>query len=71
MTDRTGTGVFAPGNYPQPLGGQFWVSKAGNDLYINYSSVPEPGSLALMSIAAAALAYRRRTQLRALLFSMA
>ncbi|MBL9092187.1 MAG: autotransporter-associated beta strand repeat-containing protein [Planctomycetaceae bacterium] len=71
VTDRTGTGVFAPGNYPQPLGGQFWVSKAGNDLYINYSSVPEPGSLALMSIAAAALAYRRRTQLRALLFSMA
>jgi len=70
VTDRTGTGVFATGNYSQPLGGQFWVSKAGNDLYINYSSVPEPGSLALMSIAAAAFAYRRRTQLRALLFSM-
>lgn len=46
---------------PNMLGGTFWVSASGNDLYINYASVPEPGSLLLISIAGLGLAgYRRR-----------
>lgn len=61
VADRDGTGVFASNaaGYPQPLGGQFWVNKSGNDLYINYAAVPEPSSLMLLGIAAAAFAIGR------------
>ena len=59
-------GVFTPGS-PGPygasnaLGGHFWVSAYQNDLYINYSSVPEPGSLLLVGLAGLGFAgYRRR-----------
>ena len=64
IDNRAGTGVFNtnPGAYaPSPLGGHFWVSKSGNDLYINYSAVPEPGSLLLVGLAGLGFAgYRRR-----------
>ncbi|MBA4017212.1 MAG: hypothetical protein C0483_08570 [Pirellula sp.] len=62
VADRDGTGVFAPNAaaYPQTLGGQFWVNKSGNDLYINYAAVPEPGSLVFLSVAAAGFALRRQ-----------
>ncbi len=43
------------------LGGHFWVSAHNNDLYINYSAVPEPGSLLLVGLAGLGFAgYRRR-----------
>ncbi|MGC3968164.1 MAG: autotransporter-associated beta strand repeat-containing protein [Pirellulales bacterium] len=67
VTDRTGTGVFAAGSGYAPVGGSFWLSKSGNDLYVNYAAVPEPSSLALMSIATAAFGYRRRRKVRQLL----
>ena len=56
-------GVFTPGPYGAPnlTGGHFWVSSFNNDLYINYSSVPEPGSLLLVGLAGLGFAgYRRR-----------
>ena len=34
-----------------PFTGSFYVSLVGNDLYLNYAAVPEPGSLLLMGIA--------------------
>jgi autotransporter-associated beta strand protein len=49
--------------------GSFYVSLVGNDLYLNYSAVPEPGSLLLIGIAAAGLGlnrYRRRKGCRCL-----
>jgi len=58
--DRIGTGAFAvyPGGN---VGGQFWVSAVGTNLYINYSSVPEPGSMVLIGVAGLGFAaYRRR-----------
>lgn len=46
---------------PIPGTGGFWVSAVGNDLYINYSAVPEPGSLLLVGLAGLGFAgYRRR-----------
>ena len=40
---------------PQPgtpnFYGSFYVTMVGNDLYLNYAAVPEPGSLLLMGIA--------------------
>ncbi len=43
------------------LGGSFWVSSIGSDLYLNYSAVPEPGSLLLVGLAGLGFAgYRRR-----------
>ncbi|MBL9082091.1 MAG: autotransporter-associated beta strand repeat-containing protein [Planctomycetales bacterium] len=53
------TGFYGPSG-PAFTGGSFWVSAAGNDLYVNYAAVPEPGSLALVSLAAMAYGYRRR-----------
>lgn len=55
-----GTGVFS--SYPTPtVGGQFWVSAYNNELYINYSAVPEPGSLLLVGLAGLGFAgYRRK-----------
>ncbi|MGC3970891.1 MAG: PEP-CTERM sorting domain-containing protein [Pirellulales bacterium] len=44
-------GVFGAGLYSNALGGSFWVSQDGNDLYVNYAAVPEPGSLALVAVA--------------------
>ena len=55
--------LYAPtGVNPAPsYGGHFWVSAYNNDLYINYSSVPEPGSLLLVGLAGLGFAgYRRR-----------
>lgn len=43
------------------FGGSFYVTQVDNNLYLNYSSVPEPGSLLLTSLAALGFAgYRRR-----------
>ncbi|MGC3968292.1 MAG: PEP-CTERM sorting domain-containing protein [Pirellulales bacterium] len=55
--------LYAPtGPYVQPAtSGHFWVSAYNNDLYINYSSVPEPGSLLFVGLAGLGFAaYRRR-----------
>ena len=41
---------------PNTSGGTFWLSAIGNDLYINYSSVPEPGSMILIGIAGLGMA---------------
>ncbi|MGC3968183.1 MAG: autotransporter-associated beta strand repeat-containing protein [Pirellulales bacterium] len=50
-----------PFSQTPPVGGHFWVSAYNNDLYINYSSVPEPGSLLFVGLAGLGLAaYRRR-----------
>ena len=54
-------GVFGSGPYGLSPGGTFWVSAAGSNLYINYSSVPEPGSLMLVGLAGLGwFGYRRR-----------
>jgi autotransporter-associated beta strand protein len=60
VIDVTGSNVF--GAYaPIPATGGFWVSAVGNDLYINYSAVPEPSSLLLVGLAGLGFAgYRRR-----------
>ncbi|MGC3968152.1 MAG: autotransporter-associated beta strand repeat-containing protein [Pirellulales bacterium] len=58
-----GFGVFGTGNAYAPVGGQFWVTLEGNDLYVNYAAVPEPGSMALIAVATCSWAiarYRRR-----------
>ncbi|MBA4019033.1 MAG: hypothetical protein C0483_17840 [Pirellula sp.] len=62
VDSRAGTGVFSNTAYgPGTIGGQFWVSAVGNSLYVNYSAVPEPGSLLLISLAGIGFAgYRRR-----------
>ncbi|MGC3968308.1 MAG: autotransporter-associated beta strand repeat-containing protein [Pirellulales bacterium] len=57
------TGVFGSGAYSPASGSNFWVSKSGNRLFVNYgvSAVPEPGSLLLVSLAGLGFAgYRRR-----------
>ena len=58
-----GTGVGT--SYGSALGGQFWVSAYNNELYVNYSAVPEPGSILLIGIAGLGFAgYRRRKKIR-------
>jgi autotransporter-associated beta strand protein len=59
------TGVFSPGgaNYGGTIGSNFWVSRQGTSLFVNYNfaSVPEPSSLLLIGVAGLGLAgYRRR-----------
>ena len=39
--------------------GSFYVSLVGNDLYLNYSAVPEPGSLVFIGIATLGFGLRR------------
>ncbi|MGC3968956.1 MAG: PEP-CTERM sorting domain-containing protein [Pirellulales bacterium] len=56
---------FFPPEAAPTLGGHFWVSAYNNDLYINYSSVPEPGSMILVGMAGLGFAaYRRRKRRR-------
>jgi autotransporter-associated beta strand protein len=48
--------------------GNFFVSETGNDLFLNFTPVPEPSTWALMGLGALALggaAWRRRKQARA------
>ncbi|MBN8628192.1 MAG: autotransporter-associated beta strand repeat-containing protein, partial [Planctomycetes bacterium] len=60
VIDVSGSNVFSAYS-PIPGTGGFWVSAQGNDLYINYSAVPEPGSLLLVGLAGLGFAgYRRR-----------
>jgi len=60
-----GNGVFTPGSYTaNATGGTFWVSAIGNSLYINYSSVPEPGSLLLLGVAGLGMAGYRWSRRR-------
>ncbi|MBL9084253.1 MAG: autotransporter-associated beta strand repeat-containing protein [Planctomycetales bacterium] len=57
----SGFGVFGTGNAYLPVAGQgFWVSQAGNELYLNYSAVPEPSGLTLVGLIATTFAARRR-----------
>lgn len=64
VVDNTaGAGVFgAPSNaFTRTLqAGAFWVSNSGNDLYLNYSAIPEPGSLTLVALAGIGYAGYRR-----------
>jgi autotransporter-associated beta strand protein len=53
------SGFYGPSG-PAFAGGAFWVSAVNNDLYVNYASVPEPGSMAYIGVAALAFGYRRR-----------
>jgi len=43
-------------------GGTFSVTNVGNDLYLEFAAVPEPGTLALALLAAGLLFLRRRKQ---------
>ena len=55
-------GTGAP-HEPSVSGGYFYVSMAGNQLFINYSAVPEPGSMILLGLAGlgmGAYGWRRR-----------
>ncbi|MBL9092061.1 MAG: autotransporter-associated beta strand repeat-containing protein [Planctomycetaceae bacterium] len=57
------SGVFGDGaGYSAAPAGSFWVSSYGGNLYLNYSAVPEPGSLILIIFAGlgSALYQRRR-----------
>jgi autotransporter-associated beta strand protein len=57
----SGFGVFGTGNAYTPVAGQgFWVSQAGNELYLNYSAVPEPSGLTVVGLIATTFAARRR-----------
>jgi hypothetical protein len=53
-----------------PLAGSFYITRVDNDLYLNYSAVPEPGSLLLLGIAGLGFAaYERRKRRKAAEFS--
>ena len=57
----TAPGVFPLYEAPPLMNGTFWVSKVNNDIYLNYATVPEPGSLTLTGLAGVAgWIYRRR-----------
>jgi hypothetical protein len=62
-------GVWSSGSYAGGYGGNtyangtFFVTNVGNDLYIGYTSVPEPGSILLTTLAALGMGgygWRRR-----------
>ncbi|MGC3969632.1 MAG: autotransporter-associated beta strand repeat-containing protein [Pirellulales bacterium] len=64
--DQFVVAVGSPAAYPTISGGNFWVSAYNGDLYINYSAVPEPSSLMLLSLAGLGFAgYRRRKRSQA------
>ncbi|MBA4016277.1 MAG: hypothetical protein C0483_03730 [Pirellula sp.] len=53
-------GVFGSNNPFTPIGSsQFYVTSTANDLYLNYSAVPEPSSLILTFIAASSIPLHR------------
>ncbi|MGC3968301.1 MAG: autotransporter-associated beta strand repeat-containing protein [Pirellulales bacterium] len=59
--DQFVVAVGSPAAYPTISGGNFWVSAYSGKLYLNYSAVPEPGSLFLVGLASLGFAaYRRR-----------
>ncbi|MBL9089892.1 MAG: autotransporter-associated beta strand repeat-containing protein [Planctomycetaceae bacterium] len=66
VTVEADPGVFTVGGgapYGQPQG-TFWVSAYNNDLYLHYSSVPEPGSLTLIMIGPLVEIVRRRCRFK-------
>ena len=60
VDDAPNAGVFGTGNPETRFEGSFYVTLEGNDLYLNYAAVPEPGSLTLVVVASTAFAWQRR-----------
>ncbi|MCE9607968.1 MAG: autotransporter-associated beta strand repeat-containing protein [Planctomycetia bacterium] len=58
----TNAGVFGTGigNPATRLSGSFYVTLVGSELYLDYSTVPEPGSATLVGVAVAAGIWQRR-----------
>jgi hypothetical protein len=50
-------------NINNPTSGSFSVSNIGGNIYLNYSSVPEPSSLGLLAMAQAVLCSRKRKRI--------
>jgi len=66
IDDTLGAGVFGDGNPEIRTEGSFYVTMVGDDLYLNYAAVPEPGSTTLIVVATAGMVwYRRRCAARA------
>ena len=67
VDDAAGAGVFGTGvgNPYTRLQGSFYVTQQGNDLYLNYAAVPEPGSVMLIATASAAAWWHRRRKKKA------
>lgn len=56
--------VYSQNPTTAPLLGSFYITTSGNDMYLNYAAVPEPGSLTLIGVAGLGLAYNRRRKNR-------